>query len=57
MKKLQVLINDSWEYVFCRNELKKLPITTKDKTKGIHGDENSLKYFQRFYSELDFRIV
>jgi hypothetical protein len=56
-KTLQVLINDTWEYVFCRNPLKRDPIITKDKTKAIHGDEQSLEYFTKSFSEHNFRIA
>jgi hypothetical protein len=55
-KTLQVLINGSWEYVFCRNPLKRNPITTKDKTKAIHGDDHSLEYFTNHFSEYTFKI-
>lgn len=62
MKKLQVLINGQWEYVFCRNDREPLqPITTKDKKKAITeraGDnQRILEYFNRFYSALEFRLV
>jgi hypothetical protein len=57
MKRLQVLINGQWEYVFCRNELKRLPITTKDKLKAIRGNEDSLKYFKNHFGSLEFRII
>jgi hypothetical protein len=57
MKRLQVFINSKWEYVFCRNELKRDPIITKDKIKGIKGDNSSLEYFQRYFAGYDFRIV
>ena len=45
MKRLQVLINDNWEYVFCRNERDNKPITTKDRLKAQKGNNDSLKYF------------
>lgn len=57
MKRLQVLMNGEWEYVFCRNEKKANPITTKDNTKAIKGDEHSLNYFQTQYASHIFRIA
>ena len=57
MKKLQVLIDSKWKYVFCRNELKALPITTENKSKAIRGNDNSLNYFSSKYASLDFKIV
>ena len=57
MKRLQVFLNDQWEYVFCRNELKRNPIITSDKQKAIRGDKHSLEYFQSKYGFLEFRII
>ena len=57
MKRLQVLLNDSWEYVFCRNVLKATPIITKNKNNAIYGDNNSKAYFERYFSEYQFRII
>lgn len=57
MKKLQVLIDGQWEYVFCRNELKRNPITTNEKSKAITGDNHSLTYFQRYFANLSFRVI
>ena len=60
MKKLQVLLNNEWQYVFCRNELKKLPVTTKEKKKAIterFGDgQKILDYFSKCYGSLEFRL-
>ena len=56
MAKLKVLIEKEWEYVFCRNELKVNPITTKDKTKAIRGDKNSLQYFERYFGNHIFKV-
>ena len=56
MKRLQVLINGQWEYVFCRNEREKLPIITKDRTNAIPGNNNSLQYFTMHYP-VEFRIT
>jgi hypothetical protein len=56
MKKyLQVRINNDWVFVFCRNELAALPITTKDKRKALPA--KALDYFQKHYGSLDFRTV
>lgn len=57
MKRLQVLINKKWEYVFCRNERKDLPIITNDKSKAIKGNNDSLEYFKNYFGSLEFRII
>lgn len=57
MKRLQVLVGDEWKYVFCRNELKRDPITTEDKTKAIKGDEHSMEYFNTKFASHEFRII
>ncbi|OPZ96226.1 MAG: hypothetical protein BWY70_01818 [Bacteroidetes bacterium ADurb.Bin408] len=51
---LEVLINNNWELVFCKNGSK--IITTRDRRKAIHGDYMSLSYFKRFFPEHSFRI-
>ena len=56
MKRLQVLENGEWKYVFCRNELKRNPITTEDKNKAIKGDEHSLEYFSNKFGTHEFRV-
>lgn len=60
-RKLQVLIDNRWEYVFCRVEGKRLPITTKDSKKAIrekYGDGNRiLEYFLEHYGNLKFRLI
>lgn len=56
MKRLQVMENGEWKYVFCRNELKRNPITTEDKTKAIQGDEHSLAYFSSKFGSHEFRV-
>lgn len=61
MKRLQVFINNNWEYVFCRNEKEiSCPVIIKDKKKAIterYGDgQRILDYFNRFYSSLEFRL-
>ena len=35
LKRLQVLINDEWDYVFCTKEGVLLPIITKSKNKAL----------------------
>jgi len=61
MKRLQVLLNGQWEYVFCRNDLELLPVTTKDRKKAvveIYGDgERILEYYYRYFGDLEFRLV
>lgn len=57
MKRLQVLMDNDWQFVFCRNELKRDPIVTADKTKAIRGDEHSLAYFQNHFGNHQFRIT
>jgi hypothetical protein len=62
MKKLQVLINDNWEYVFCKNEREVLfPVITKNPKKAITeraGDcQRILEYFSRYFTSLEFRLV
>lgn len=57
MKRLQVLLNNEWQYVFCRHETTRDPITTLDKMKAIRGDNHSLNYFQNFYGNYTFRII
>jgi len=56
LKKLQVLLNGKWQYVFCRNPQKREPIVTQNKNNAITGDIHSLTYFQDCFSELQFRI-
>ena len=54
-KLLQVKIENHWHYVFCRNELKALPVITTDKSKALPA--SALDYFQRYFASLNFRIV
>lgn len=56
-KRLQVFVENEWKYVFCRNELKKLPIITDNRQNAIKGDNHSLQYFQSHYASLEFRII
>ena len=57
MKRLQVFINNKWEFVFCRNPLKAIPITTDNRSKAIRGDQYSLEYFSNSYASLEFKII
>ena len=61
MKRLQVLINNEWDYVFCTKEGVLLPIITKSKNKSIAdrfgNGKYMLKYFENKYASLEFRIV
>ena len=54
-KRLQVLLNDEWQYVFCRNELFQDPITTKNKSKAV--DRHGLNYFISKYANHNFQVV
>ena len=56
MKRLQVLINGNWEFVFCRNS-QQAKVITCNKEKAIHGDADSLAYFQRWFVNMEFRII
>ena len=56
MKKLQVKINNEWKYVFCRNERTGL-VLTENPANAIHGDKDSLKYFQSKFNGNEFRIA
>jgi hypothetical protein len=57
MSKLQVNLNGKWEYVFCRNELRRDPIITKYPSKAQPGDTETLKYFQDRFGNHQFRVV
>jgi hypothetical protein len=54
IKRLQVKIGDSWEYVFCRNELKKDPIITKNPKIALRAFD--LDYFKNKFANHEFRI-
>lgn len=60
-KKLQVFLDNEWKYVFCRDPLKRLPITTKDPKKALtakYNDDNRLlNYFQESFGSLQFRLI
>jgi hypothetical protein len=55
MKRLQVLINGKWEYVFCHNAVRKkeYPVITKDKKKALKID--AFDYIRNKYSDKIFR--
>jgi hypothetical protein len=55
MRRLQVLINGEWEYVFCHNAMRRqeYPVITKDKGKALKV--NDMEYFQNKYSDCIFR--
>ncbi len=53
--KMQVLINDQWEYVFCRNVKLDTPVTTDNKNKAITWHSHSIGYFTKLYANLQFR--
>ena len=55
MKKLMVLIDDKWEFVFCRNSRILEPITTKDKTKAIKASCHSMQYFRMNFGNHHFK--
>jgi hypothetical protein len=52
--KLQVLLNNNWEYVFCHNDLTGI-VTTKIRSKAI--DHHGLNYFRNKYGNYHFRIA
>jgi len=51
---LQVFLNGQWEYVFCRNETRENPVTTKTRAKALPG--RAIDYFQTHFGNHDFRI-
>ena len=54
-KKLQVLKDGKWEYVFCRNRLENKIITTNDRHKAIKAEGK--RYFERHFTNDQFREV
>ena len=56
MKRLQVFLDNNWQYVFCRNELYNHPVITQNKNKAIKGNNHSLDYFSTKFANLEFRI-
>ena len=52
-KKLEVMIDGEWHFVFCRNPLKALPVTTKDYRKAL--PDSAKDYFEKHFSELHFK--
>lgn len=55
MKRLQVELSGSWEYVFCRNERLIDPVVTKDVKKALKKD--ALSYFKSHYGNHNFRVI
>jgi hypothetical protein len=55
MKRLQVLLNNKWEYVFCRNVLYYDPIITRNRAKALSA--SALPYFQARYASHSFRAT
>lgn len=51
--KLQVFLNNKWEWVFCRNDRQIIP--TKEKSKSLPS--SALPYFQRHFAEHKFKII
>jgi len=54
MKKLQVLLNGNWEYVFCHNPVEGI-ITTKKKHLALK--ERDLTYFENRFGNNSFRTI
>ena len=54
IKRLQVKINNNWEYVFCRNETKRDPIITKNPKLALRSRD--LEYFKSKFGNHEFRI-
>lgn len=52
--RLQILINDKWEYVFCHNEVQGI-ITTKDRRKALKPRD--LDYFENNFANDWFRLA
>ena len=50
--KLQVLVNNEWKWVFCKND--RSVITTETKSKALNRD--ALDYFKKHFANLEFRI-
>ncbi len=55
MKRLQVLVGDNWEYVFCRNPRLSDPVTTKDPEKAIPAHQHSLQYMKHYFGNHHFQ--
>lgn len=51
---LQVKINGLWQYVFCHNPSKALPVTTEDKAKAL--PPAALEHFEKKFGNLEFRL-
>ena len=55
MKRLEVLTDKGWKFVFCRNRQLAEPVTTATRAKAIPAHKHSMSYFRRYYSEYKFR--
>jgi len=55
--KMQVFINNSWDYVFCLNASLKNPVITKDRKKAISWHSHSIAYFTNKFANLKFRGI
>jgi hypothetical protein len=56
MLRIQVFINNQWEYLFCRDERDNKPIITKDRLKAQKGTNDALQYFSNKMASFNFRI-
>lgn len=53
MSRLQVLIGDKWEYVFCSNDKDGI-VTCKSKNNALRGRD--LEYFKAKYANNEFKV-
>ena len=53
-KRLQILKDDVWQYVFCINPVQGIIITNNYK---LALESRDLEYFQTKYSNYNFRVV
>jgi GH18 family chitinase len=60
MRKLQVLIDNKWQYVFCYSQTKSLVLTT-DKSKALPPKacfaKDDLDYFSSMFSSKQFKLT
>lgn len=55
MKKLQVLIDGEWKYVFSRTPGLKDPVTTDSFNKAISAHEQSMAYMRHYFENHQFQ--
>jgi hypothetical protein len=55
MKRLEVLTDTGWKFVFCHNTGLADPITTPTKAKAIPAHKHSMGYFTNHYPEHKFK--